>query len=55
MGSQTTGAMAWSVLGFTLGGSSLLDLLIQRGAARFGHQPDVFGSTVYSHHGMGPF
>lgn len=28
-----TGAMAWSVLGLTLGGSSLLYLLIQRGAA----------------------
>ena len=27
------GAMAWSVLGMTLGGSSLLYLLIQRGAA----------------------
>ncbi|MES2889769.1 MAG: EamA family transporter, partial [Pseudomonadota bacterium] len=27
------GAMAWSVLGLTLGGSSLLYLLIQRGAA----------------------
>jgi drug/metabolite transporter (DMT)-like permease len=28
-----SGAMAWSVLGLTLGGSSLLYLLIQRGAA----------------------
>jgi drug/metabolite transporter (DMT)-like permease len=27
------GAMAWAVLGLTLGGSSLLYLLIQRGAA----------------------
>jgi drug/metabolite transporter (DMT)-like permease len=27
------GAMAWSVLGLTIGGSSLLYLLIQRGAA----------------------
>jgi drug/metabolite transporter (DMT)-like permease len=27
------GAMAWSVIGLTLGGSSLLYLLIQRGAA----------------------
>jgi drug/metabolite transporter (DMT)-like permease len=27
------GALAWSVLGMTLGGSSLLYLLIQRGAA----------------------
>jgi drug/metabolite transporter (DMT)-like permease len=27
------GAMAWSVLGLTLGGSSLLYMLIQRGAA----------------------
>ena len=27
------GAMAWSVLGLTLGGSSLLYLLIQKGAA----------------------
>ncbi len=31
--SQLFGAMAWSVLGLTLGGSSLLYLLIQRGAA----------------------
>ena len=30
---QFIGAMAWSVLGLTLGGSSLLYLLIQRGAA----------------------
>lgn len=30
---QMTGAMAWSVLALTLGGSSLLYLLIQRGAA----------------------
>ncbi len=30
---QVVGAMAWSVLGLTLGGSSLLFLLIQRGAA----------------------
>ena len=30
---QSAGAMAWSVLGLTLGGSSLLYLLIQRGAA----------------------
>ena len=30
---QLTGALAWSVLGLTLGGSSLLYLLIQRGAA----------------------
>ncbi|GAA6143598.1 DMT family transporter [Hydrogenophaga sp. 5NK40-0174] len=30
---QLSGAMAWSVLGLTLGGSSLLYLLIQRGAA----------------------
>ncbi len=30
---QAIGAMAWSVLGLTLGGSSLLYLLIQRGAA----------------------
>jgi drug/metabolite transporter (DMT)-like permease len=30
---QLTGAMAWSVFGLTLGGSSLLYLLIQRGAA----------------------
>jgi drug/metabolite transporter (DMT)-like permease len=30
---QLTGAMAWSVLGLTLGGSSLLYMLIQRGAA----------------------
>ena len=30
---QSMGAMAWSVLGLTLGGSSLLYLLIQRGAA----------------------
>lgn len=30
---QFVGAMAWSVLGLTLGGSSLLYLLIQRGAA----------------------
>lgn len=30
---QVVGAMAWSVLGLTLGGSSLLYLLIQRGAA----------------------
>jgi len=30
---QLVGAMAWSVIGLTLGGSSLLYLLIQRGAA----------------------
>ena len=30
---QLTGAMAWSVLGLTLGGSSLLYMLLQRGAA----------------------
>ena len=30
---ESIGAMAWSVLGLTLGGSSLLYLLIQRGAA----------------------
>ena len=30
---ELIGAMAWSVLGLTLGGSSLLYLLIQRGAA----------------------
>jgi drug/metabolite transporter (DMT)-like permease len=30
---ELTGALAWSVLGLTLGGSSLLYLLIQRGAA----------------------
>lgn len=30
---QLAGALAWSVLGLTLGGSSLLYLLIQRGAA----------------------
>ena len=30
---HSLGAMAWSVLGLTLGGSSLLYLLIQRGAA----------------------
>jgi drug/metabolite transporter (DMT)-like permease len=30
---ELSGAMAWSVLGLTLGGSSLLYLLIQRGAA----------------------
>ena len=30
---QVIGAMAWSVLGLTLGGSSLLYILIQRGAA----------------------
>ena len=30
---QLAGAMAWSVLGLTLGGSSLLYMLIQRGAA----------------------
>ncbi|MFL6692045.1 MAG: EamA family transporter, partial [Ramlibacter sp.] len=30
---ELAGSMAWSVLGLTLGGSSLLYLLIQRGAA----------------------
>ena len=30
---QMVGALAWSVLALTLGGSSLLYLLIQRGAA----------------------
>jgi drug/metabolite transporter (DMT)-like permease len=30
---ELVGAMAWSVLGLTIGGSSLLFLLIQRGAA----------------------
>ena len=33
MHAELIGAMAWSVLGLTLGGSSLLYLLIQRGAA----------------------
>ena len=32
-GGELAGAMAWSVLALTLGGSSLLYLLIQRGAA----------------------
>jgi drug/metabolite transporter (DMT)-like permease len=31
--SEFWGAMAWSVLGLTLGGSSLLYMLIQKGAA----------------------
>jgi drug/metabolite transporter (DMT)-like permease len=31
--SELWGAMAWSVLGLTLGGSSLLYMLIQKGAA----------------------
>jgi drug/metabolite transporter (DMT)-like permease len=30
---ESIGAMAWAVLGLTLGGSSLLYILIQRGAA----------------------
>jgi drug/metabolite transporter (DMT)-like permease len=30
---EMVGAMAWSVVGLTLGGSSLLYMLIQRGAA----------------------
>jgi drug/metabolite transporter (DMT)-like permease len=30
---EMMGAMAWSVVGLTLGGSSLLYMLIQRGAA----------------------
>jgi drug/metabolite transporter (DMT)-like permease len=30
---ELAGAMAWSVLGLTVGGSSLLYMLIQRGAA----------------------
>jgi drug/metabolite transporter (DMT)-like permease len=30
---ELMGAMAWSVLGLTLGGSSLLYMLIQKGAA----------------------
>jgi drug/metabolite transporter (DMT)-like permease len=30
---ESMGAMAWSVLGLTLGGSSLLYILIQKGAA----------------------
>lgn len=33
LNAELVGAMAWSVLGLTLGGSSLLYLLIQRGAA----------------------
>jgi drug/metabolite transporter (DMT)-like permease len=33
LNAQLVGALAWSVLGMTLGGSSLLYLLIQRGAA----------------------
>lgn len=33
LNAELVGAMAWSVLGMTLGGSSLLYLLIQRGAA----------------------
>jgi len=33
LNAELTGALAWSVLGLTLGGSSLLYLLIQRGAA----------------------
>jgi drug/metabolite transporter (DMT)-like permease len=31
--SKLAGAMAWSVLGLTLGGSSLFYMLLQRGAA----------------------
>ena len=33
LNAELVGAMAWSVLGLTLGGSSLLYMLIQRGAA----------------------
>jgi drug/metabolite transporter (DMT)-like permease len=33
LNAELTGAVAWSVLGLTLGGSSLLYLLIQKGAA----------------------
>ncbi len=33
LNAELAGAMAWSVLGLTLGGSSLLYLLIQKGAA----------------------
>jgi drug/metabolite transporter (DMT)-like permease len=33
LNAELAGALAWSVLGMTLGGSSLLYLLIQRGAA----------------------
>jgi len=33
LNTELAGAMAWSVLGLTLGGSSLLYMLIQRGAA----------------------
>ena len=40
-------AMAWSVLALTLGGSSLLYLMIQRGAATRGHEPDVPGAAVH--------
>ena len=50
---QLIGAMAWSVLGLTLGGSSLLYLLIQRGAATAGVQPDVPGAAVHGAAGLG--
>jgi hypothetical protein len=49
---ELVGAMAWSVLALTLGGSSLLYLLIQRGAATSGHQPDVPGAALHGGDGL---
>ena len=44
--------MAWSVLALTLGGSSLLYLLIQRGAATAGDEPAVPGAAVHRADGV---
>ena len=49
---ELIGAMAWSVLVLTLGGSSLLYLLIQRGAATAVTQPDVPGAAVHRAAGL---
>ena len=51
---ELAGAMAWSVLGLTLGGSSLLYLLIQRGAATTRDQPDVPGAADHGTDGVAP-
>ena len=49
---ELIGAMAWSVLVLTLGGSSLLYLLIQRGAATAVTQPDVPGAALHGAAGL---
>jgi len=49
---ELVGAMAWSVLGLTLGGSSLLYLLIQRGAAASVTSLMYLVPPHHRHHGL---